>query len=295
MRRYIRFAWLLLSVLPFAAMAGGDGTLASLRWHVRAAAPSAEPAVLTVSWNDGRGRLTVEVPSIAADDPLLAADARYEYALADSVVESGTVPISYARNPEGVSVVIKADAAGAVAEIGDDSRRHLVSIACDLDNPGACDAVCSGGTLLRNDMIVSRRPAPQFSRFTDADSLAAYIAASADSAEGLWRYLDRDMRPERAVPGGYYTLATVADGHGGYEIVYIGGADYNAEAWQPMRLKGRLIPSGFAGNYDLEWTAADGRACPPESYATLDAATGILTLYFPLLNSTMRFRRLAGN
>lgn len=278
----------------FIAVAADEGPqpLASVRWHVRAAASPATAGTLTASWNDGRARITVDVPAIADDDPLTGATAHFRYFIADSVARQGDITLAYTDARPAVSIVIKADGGGAVAELGAAACSKTFDIVYDLEDPGAADAAVQGAELIRNDMTVRRRPAPQFSRFADVDSLIAAVRTSADPAEGCWRYLDRDMRPEKAVPGGFYTLATVADGNGGYEIVYLGGATQNAGAWQPLRLKGRLVPSGFAGNYDLAWQAADGRGCPPESYAVIDAYTGTLTLYFPLLGASMRFRKL---
>lgn len=275
-----------------AAANGAMQPCESVRWHVRASAPDTSPARLTMTWNDGRGRLEVDVPAMADDDPVAGCLARYTYSYADSVMGQGTVPVQYLGGAAALSVVLKADAAGAVAEIGASRCAREVPVVYDCLCPGEADASLSSGMLLRNDMLVRHLPAPMLSRFASVDSLMAYLGAATDPAEGLWRYLDRDTPPDKAVPGGYYTLATVADGDGGYEIVYLDGSQYHPEAWQPLRLKGRLHPSGFAGNYDLEWHAADGRACPPESYATLDSDTGILALFFPLLNSTLRFRRL---
>ncbi len=285
-----------IAVLAALTVDAADGVQAyeSMRWHVRAAAPSASPALLTMTWNDGAGKLAVTVPSLADDDPVGGCEARYRYFYCDSMIEEGTVPVEYCGGDKaGLSVVVKADIAGAVAEIGATGRVRSVRVSYDRLNPGVCDATIESGELLRNDMLVRHLPAPMYSRFESVDSLMSYLGASSNPAEGVWRYLDRDMRPEKAVPGGYYTLATVADGNGGYEIVYLGGARYGEGSWQPLRLKGRLSPSGFADNYDLEWQAGDGRACPPESYATLDAETGILALYFPLLDSSFRFRRVS--
>lgn len=56
-------------------------------------------------------------------------------------------------------------------------------------------------------------------------------------------------------------------------------------------VKGRLRPTGFAGNFDLEWLDSTGSVASSENYADLDSSSGILSLRFPLLESTLRFRR----
>lgn len=85
----------------------------------------------------------------------------------------------------------------------------------------------------------------------DIDSL---IAASDDPVAGYWEYLDRDNDPDRARPGGRYTLAIIPSGTAGrYDIIYASGARVNAGQWQCGMIKGHLTSTAFVDHYTLEW------------------------------------------
>lgn len=95
---------------------------------------------------------------------------------------------------------------------------------------------------IRNDILAQRVPRPVQSRFKSLDSLRNYIADSKDAYESFWVYLDRDTDISKAIPGGRYTLATVSDGNGSYEIIYIDGLNSDNTLWQPFTIKGQLSP-----------------------------------------------------
>ena len=127
--------------------------------------------------------------------------------------------------------------------------------------------------------------------FTDMHAVDAAMSASgSDPLAGEWEYLDRDIAPGLATLGGKYTVAIVPAGdEGAYDIVYLSGADVGG--WRAGQVKGRLKPSGFAGNYDLEWLDARGMRLADDNDAQLDSALGILTLRFPVYKSQIRMRR----
>ena len=109
---------------------------------------------------------------------------------------------------------------------------------------------------------------------------------------GYWQYLDRDTDPLRAAPGGQYQLAIVPTDEGAYNIVYLSGAEVGANSWTPGMVKAVLTPTPFANHYNLTWIDAHHTPHTRELHATLDPTNAILTLSFPLLNSTLRFYRL---
>ncbi len=115
--------------------------------------------------------------------------------------------------------------------------------------------------------------------------------AAHDPVEGFWKYLDRQNNPRYARLGGTYTLAVVADGDGGYDIIYLSGADVYADRWDEGMIKGHLRPTRFEGHYDLEWVDSTFGVHDRELSAQLDAS-GILTLNFPLLKTQIRLSRL---
>lgn len=123
------------------------------------------------------------------------------------------------------------------------------------------------------------------------EALDAYLASSTDPAEGKWRHFDRSNDPALGRPGGNYMLATVSDGNGGYDILYLAGAKVWASRWKPLMLKGHLSPTRFPGEYDLTWHDATMRPATTardECSATLTPGT-LLEVRFPLHATTLRF------
>ena len=122
------------------------------------------------------------------------------------------------------------------------------------------------------------------------DTLDEYLARSADPMEGYWKYLDRDMQDEWLRLGGRYTLAVVrADD--GYDLIYIDGAQVKKSLWQPGMLKGHITKTAFSGNYDMTWIDATMEPIDEDAYATIENGI-ILTLYFPVFKSQVRFAKV---
>ncbi|MDE6134637.1 MAG: hypothetical protein K2F79_03585, partial [Muribaculaceae bacterium] len=145
--------------------------------------------------------------------------------------------------------------------------------------------------VIRNDVRISCKPAPEYAPFSSVEDLDQYLRMSNDPMEGLWQYLDRNLDADRVRLGGNYRMATVADGQGGYLIIYLSGARYGQESWKPLRVKGRLHPTVFADHYDLEWLDSAGRVLERETNATVTTSGTILELHFPLEDSSLRFSR----
>lgn len=119
------------------------------------------------------------------------------------------------------------------------------------------------------------------------------LAESVDSVQGEWEFLDRDVRNKRSSIGGKYRLATISDDEGGYEIIYLAGAEINPRIWQPGCVKGYLRPTNFQGDFDLVWFDSLGRRMEGEQSATLSAGGELLQLNFPLIGAQIRFRKVA--
>lgn len=155
--------------------------------------------------------------------------------------------------------------------------------------------VWSRGELTLSSLSLETQRAPQAILATkwSMDELTAYFRQSSDPVEGFWRYLDRENDPQYARPGGRYLLAVVkaADESGGYEIIYVDGAETRREQWRPMMRKGRLKPTVFVGHYDLEWIDSTFEPINRDIHAGISDGA-ILTLSFPLLKTTLRFSRM---
>lgn len=120
----------------------------------------------------------------------------------------------------------------------------------------------------------------------------AHLPVSDNDPTGLWEYLDRDMDRNMAIAGGRYTLGIVPseENVGEYDIIYIRGAEVNGSAWKEGMKKGKLIPTIFENHYNMIWYDSQMDKMTDDMHADL-SQNAILSLSFPLMNSTMRFSR----
>lgn len=136
---------------------------------------------------------------------------------------------------------------------------------------------------------------PDYSRtlMTDwtPDSLAEKLRNSNDPMEGIWSFFDRTTDDNRARLGGRYSLACVSDGHTGYLLLYLDGAEVNASGWRPMMIKGRLTATQYENNYDLKWYDSMMEVMGREDFAVYDEEARLLTLQFPIHRSKIRFAK----
>lgn len=139
---------------------------------------------------------------------------------------------------------------------------------------------------VRND---SRAKVPVLARW-DMDALTERLSAPKDFREGIYEYLDSDIDPDKCRLGGRYRLALVADGKGGYDIVYLGGAEENLTMWRPGMIKGTLVPTIFQNHYDLTWYDTAMEDDMVELWGNLNGT--LIELHFPLEQGTIRFRRV---
>lgn len=123
----------------------------------------------------------------------------------------------------------------------------------------------------------------------DENSLAERFASTADHREGFYDYLDCDMDTERCRLGGRYRLAVVNDGKGGYDLVYISGAEENSREWETGMLKGKLTPTLFQNHYNLSWLDSGFADDMEDLWGMLDGT--LLSLSFPRERTTVRFSR----
>lgn len=261
--------------------------------HVRFAPHRTQQGHVALVWADTI-RFEADIAPANADDSAYGTEIPYRYYEGDSLAASGTICCSYA-GADGFSLVLRVWGGGATMEAGAGAAVKTIAVWYDRRNTDSVRVVNPDRLrILRHSVYIDTIPAPRYAHYASTASLRDSIAQSDDANVCFWKYLDRNTDSGRAIPGGSYTIATVADGRGSYSIVYISGATAAADEWQALRIKGRLAPAGFLNHYDLEWLDAYGRPVPQESFADIDPHTGILTLNFPLLNSSMRFRRLTG-
>lgn len=125
-----------------------------------------------------------------------------------------------------------------------------------------------------------------------ANDVINAVELSTDRYEGIWDYLDRENDPRISRPGGRYTLATLSDGSGGYNLIYIGGAETNRSKWSPGMIKGNIRPTVFVDSFDLVWHDSMFETIERDIHASIEQ-NAILILDFPLLKTKLRFSRRA--
>lgn len=193
---------------------------------------------------------------------------------------------------DGFSLRISSSEGGAVLTAGVASPIINLPIPVPFSDTARFIVLGDSGVRLTDSFVHATCLEPTtMSRFADIDSLAEYLSHSADPYEGIWIYYDHTTKPERTIVGGRYVLATVANGTGAYDIIYIDGANNDSDAWPPLRIKGQLTPATFPGIYDLEWIQPSGEALPTEYGSGATFADDLLTLQFPYWQATVRFRR----
>ncbi len=137
-------------------------------------------------------------------------------------------------------------------------------------------------------------PAAQRSHFIDTQSLCYYLENSEDPIEGLWQYLDRDLVGNEVQLGGQYTIAIVRTDKSdtdSYDMIYLAGADDSPALWQAFNIKGKLQTTPFINIYDAIWFDSTRQTHDKSEEVNARIENSIMTMTFPLLNSSIRFVR----
>lgn len=284
--------------LELEALAGCPDELV---YHLRLESPKASELTFSMVWNyadlERRGRLDVKATPAIQSDELLGGAMAYELWQGDSLVTRGRCRSDHASTSDrGLSAVLTYNSTGSFVQIGDASQRVTLPVVFDASEGQVLGYDAPQGIkVLRNDIRTTLRTEPRFAPFADVAELAQYLRTSRDPRENVWTYLDRNTDPQKSEPGGRYTLATMSDGDGGYLIVYLGGATYARNEWQPLQIKGQLRPTIFRNHFDLEWYDTRRRVVAAEANASITTQGTVLELVFPLLNSTLRFAKASAD
>lgn len=274
--------------------------VSTLTYHVRLQASRNKPLAFDVFWNRTDSihyrRARIEASPVAEADGTGRNVCTYTLIRrdgADEIVETtGEGLFTYATDRNnGFSAVLNVDSSGASLACGGASPEIDIDIEFDNETPGALGISRQRKTGVISNTIISKHRKPiTRSAFETEEDIAAHIAASDDRLEALWSYLDRNTEPKHAVLADEYRIATVADGAGGYDIVLLEGPWQNRTV-PPLHVKGKLLRTPFIDHFDLEWIDAHGNSLTHDTSADFELDGAVLKLNFPLLKSTVRFRR----
>lgn len=250
--------------------------------HVRCRAP------WSLEWRDAASgdahRLAIDV----RHDNIYGDKASVKYiAGTDSVLAHWNIDVKDASGP--VSLRIAKDRYGTHMYAVDGEELETIDMDIDFAVGSSIVAQHDSGvcpTVARAPIVYCFRPSKyEMSR----ERLTAYLAESSDMTEGLWEFMDSDIGVEGTMVTAPLRIATLRDG-AGYVIVYLGGYD-TSDVWHVMDIKGRLTPTPFIRDYDLQWYCADGETLDSQVHATLDEGGSILTLNLGTQPMAVRFRR----
>ncbi len=253
--------------------------------------------------NKGGGRWGVEVGQYSFS---LKLDKPHGYELDGgatptlSILKADSIVALFQGKPElwseskrdGNTVVIDIDNTGLVEISGGHKKIEFLGQCRLPETPRGEIRVFANTKLTDCKVVVETQTDPSASLITEWDEkrLIERFGKSTDPLEGFYEYLDGDNDPKRAVAGGRYKLALVADGDGGYRVIYAGGASVASDRWRYGMLKAQLSPTNFVSHFDVRWI--DSVFQPIVNDVSMSVEQGIiLTFNFPRYNTVLRYTR----
>lgn len=195
-----------------------------------------------------------------------------------------------------MSVELRGDSVAHVY-VGKNALSHVLTFDIEGGRGGGSDWYVVSHGCWQPVMVMDEyeaEPSRQLATGWTYDSIVRYLVdrRGVDAVEGIWKYFDRNNNPAKGIVGGNYTLATLRNGDGGYDIIYIGGAKTARNRWREGMLKGRLSPTIFRRHFDLVWYDALMQPVSEEANATIQQEGALLEVAFPLYETTFRFSRV---
>lgn len=269
------------------------------RVAVGAVEPGGSPAIVHVrmkarAWSlcwqsaEGECRATLTLPPDDRKDDVY-------FTPAILTVETGGIVNEYRVDADVAadgynSIKIDYDGVAATLMVGDETARDVANVPFGA---GEVYVSVDGGGSCRRMQLSRLAPVAETRRHGGSlRDLLDRVSTSDDRNEGLWEYFGAESDVSKVTVGGRYIVATVSDGAGGYDIVYVAGAESNSGPWEPMTLKGHLRPTIFSGDYDLEWIDAVGNGVSGDTYARLSDDGSLLSAGFPSHGAMLKFRRV---
>jgi len=272
------------------ALTSLEAPVDEMMYHLRFVPEKHNPIAVSMYWNytdpSDHYRADFEIAPIDDVDntdcvPIDCKISRVRGA-SDSIVGSYSSYVKYGRGRDAaVSAILRVNEAGARLDFGGKT------VDCGFDVPYN-DAVGAVGfktdrkaTVLTNNLL---------SRYCHARMKydGEIVFDDDDPLTGKWEYLDRDADRDKVASAIDYQIAVVAEPDSTYTIIYAGEP---ADGWNRGDIKGRLMPTDFENHFDLEWYDQSGRLYRRDTSADLLVEGRVLRFNFPILGTTVRFRR----
>lgn len=134
--------------------------------------------------------------------------------------------------------------------------------------------------ILKEKVLTTKWQNKNINKYLKSDTL--------ELIEGIWKYFDRNIDESRLKLGGKYSLVIVKNDQKGYDILYYDGAVINNTKWTTGMLKGRLYPTPFKDNFNLQWYDSTLQLVDDDNYATIED-NNIISFFFPTEKGEIRF------
>lgn len=234
-----------------------------------------------------------------SDEYNIDVTATYEDAGGRHVIGEASVAkgIGLAGGRNSLSVELRGDSVADVY-VGKNTLTRVLSF--------AVDSCCTGDSISWSIMSrgcfhpvmvmdeVEAEPSRVLATEWSYDGILSYLTRrqGADPVEGIWKYFDRSNNPVKGMVGGSYTLATVRNAGGGYDIIYLDGARTARGQWHAGMIKGRLAPTIFKEHFDLVWYDAMMNPVSDDANASITREGVLLEVALPVYETIIRFSRV---
>lgn len=260
--------------------------------HVRLQRKNKKPTAFQLLWNiiddESFNKAIITLPDQRAFDDIYVPDGKVEVFEVRKNIETSTLSNTFPVDDIAVSLKIIYDGVSARLYAGTKERTLIGIVPYDAANGGAV-ALDLNATMRAVRLTAEAESYPEPNLIAQEDLMPP---SDVNPILGEWVYLDRDINQSLASLGGKYNLMIITNQNGCYNILISDGANVNKEEWSKQRIKGELTPSGFRGNYDLIWYDAMGRRLDDDNNAQLSDDGSVLTLYFPIYKSQLRFKKI---
>lgn len=185
---------------------------------------------------------------------------------------------------------VQLDGKGIILAAGD----KMLEIAGRTDYEGFVDYASVSS---KYDIVITRHsslhiPMPIIPQIYDNEaSVQEALASCSNTLCGIWEFFDEEVETRIAMKGGRYRLAMLPSENGGYDLIYLSGAEIEPFRWNVGALKGHMSCTPFADTFTLYWIDSTGKEIDDGTpYVAMEGI--IMSLVFPIQKAKFRFVKI---